>query len=154
MRILASIKKLMRLSDISAQLTSHESEQLQLAMCTLMVEMMRADYIVLQKEKNFVQEVIASSMNLSSVAARELIKKAKIQSDFTLSLQSHTSVINNFLSSKEKQTFLKNLWVLANSDDELHQLECNMLDEIATELGFSPAQLQQICDKNTMITTN
>ena len=148
MRILTSIKKLMRLSDISQQLTSQETEQLQLAMCTLMIEMMRADFIELQKEKNFVQEVIASSMDLSESAAFDLLKKAKIQSDYTLSLQAHTAVINNFLSVAEKQVFLKNLWTLANSDNELHQLELNMLSEIATELGFTAAQLKQICENN------
>ena len=144
MSFLTSIKKLMRLSDISKQLTSQESEQLQLAMCTLMIEMMRADFIELQKEKKFVQEVISSSMNLSGVEASNLLKKAKIHSDYTLSLQAHTSVINNFLSINDKQIFIKNLWILANSDNELHKLELNMLDEIATELGFTAAHLKQI----------
>ena len=146
MNILASIKKLMRLSVISKELTSQELEQLQLAISTLMIEMIRADFIELQKEKKIMHEVITASMDLSKAQADTLIENAEIQSDFTLSLQSHTAVINNFLSFEEKQTLLKNLWVLANIDDELHQLESNMLDEVATLLGFSSTQLNQLCN--------
>ena len=52
MNILTAIKKLMRLSVISKELTSQESEQLQLAISVLMIELIRADFIELQKEKN------------------------------------------------------------------------------------------------------
>ncbi len=136
----------MRLSVISKELTSQELEQLQLAISTLMIEMIRADFIELQKEKKIMHEVITASMDLSDSQADVLIENAEIHSDFTLSLQSHTSVINNFLSYEEKQTLLKNLWVLANIDNELHQLESNMIDEVAKLLGFNPSQLNQICN--------
>ncbi|MFK8011608.1 MAG: TerB family tellurite resistance protein [Marinicellaceae bacterium] len=149
MNILTSIKKLMRLSVISKELTSQESEQLQLAISTLMIEMIRADFIELQKEKKIMHDVITASMDLSTSEADKLIENAEIHSDFTISLQSHTSVINNFLSANEKQTFIKNLWVLANIDDELHKLEFNMLKDVAKHLGFSESHLYQICDINT-----
>ena len=146
MSILTSIKKLMRLSVISKELTSQESEQLHLAISTLMIEMIRADFIELQKEKKIMHKVISASMDLSDEQADSLIENAEINSDFTLSLQSHTAVINNFLSITEKQTFIKNLWVLANIDDELHKLEFNMLSEVASLLGFNATQLNQICN--------
>ena len=146
MSILTSIKKLMRLSVISKKLTSQESEQLHLAISTLMIEMIRADFIELQKEKKIMHKVITASMDLSDDEADSLIENAEINSDFTLSLQSHTTVINNFLSTTEKQTIIKNLWVLANIDDELHKLEFNMLNEVASLLGFNATQLNQICN--------
>jgi uncharacterized tellurite resistance protein B-like protein len=145
MNILTAIKKLMRLSVISKELTSQESEQLQLAISTLMIEMIRADFIELQKEKKIMHEVIIASMDLSEKEADKLIENAEVHSDFTLSLQSHTSIINNFLSHDEKQKLIKNLWILANIDDELHKLEFNMLTEVANHLGFSSTQLKQIC---------
>lgn len=144
MGILTSIKKLMRLSFISKELTSQETEQLQLAITTLMIEMIRADFIELQKERNIVHEVITATMDLSDNEADELIKSAEIHSDFTISLQAHTAVINNFLSIDQKQNLMKNLWVLANIDNELHQLESNMLNEVGAHLGFSKAQLKHI----------
>lgn len=146
MNILTSIKKLMRLSVISKKLTSQESEQLHLSMATLMMEMIRADFIELQKEKKIMYDVITASMDLSPFETDKLVENAEIHSDFTLSLQSHTSVINNFLSSHEKQTLIKNLWILANIDDELHQLEFNMIQDVALQLGFSTSQLNQICE--------
>lgn len=146
MNILTSIKKLMRLSVISKELTSQESEQLQLAISTLMIEMIRADFIELQKEKKIMHDVITASMDLSASEADRLIENAEINSDFTISIQSHTSVINNFLSTDEKQTLIKNLWILANIDDELHKLEFNMLNDVAKHLGFSHSQLNQICE--------
>jgi uncharacterized tellurite resistance protein B-like protein len=146
MNILTSIKKLMRLSVISKELTSQESEQLHLAISTLMIEMIRADFIELQKEKKVMHRVITASMDLSDDEADSLIENAEINSDFTISLQSHTTVINDFLSVAEKQTLIKNLWVLANIDDELHKLEFNMLNEVASLLGFNEAQLNQICN--------
>ncbi len=148
MSVLTSIKKLMRLSDISIELTSHESEQLHLALTTLMIEMIRADFIELQKEKKIMFDVIKASMDLSNEEAYALIENAEINSDFTLSLQSHTSVINNFLTVDKKRTFIKNLWVLANIDDELHKLEFNLLNEVGELLGFSPTQLNQIYNDN------
>ncbi len=134
----------MRLSFISKELTSQETEQLHLAITTLMIEMIRADFIELQKEKNIMFEVITATMDLSDKAANELIKNAEINSDFTISLQAHTAVINNYLSIEQKQTLMKNLWILANIDNELHQLESNMLNEVASHLGFSKAQLKHI----------
>lgn len=145
MNILTAVKKLMRLSVISKELTSQESEQLQLAISTLMIEMIRADFIELQKEKKIMREVLSASMDLSQTETDSLIENAEVHSDFTLSLQSHTAVINNFLSIEEKQKLMKNLWVLANIDDELHELESNMLNEVAILLGFSSTQLKQIC---------
>ncbi len=134
----------MRLSFISKELTSQETEQLQLAISTLMIEMIRADFIELQKERNIMHDVITATMDLSDIEADELIKNAEIHSDFTISLQAHTAVINNFLSIDQKQNFMKNLWVLANIDNELHQLESYMLNEVGTHLGFSKAQLKHI----------
>ena len=138
----------MRLSDISKELTSHESEQLHLALTTLMIEMIRADFIELQKEKKVIVGVITASMDLSDEQAYCLIESAEINSDFTLSLQSHTSVINNFLTAAKKETFIKNLWTLANIDNELHKLEFNLLNEVGQLLGFSQAQLNQIYNDN------
>lgn len=145
MNILTAIKKLMRLSVISKELTSQESEQLQLAISTLMIEMMRADFIELQKERKITHEVLCASMDLSPSETDKLIENAEVHSDFTISLQSHTAVINNFLSFEEKQMLIKNLWILANIDDELHTLESNMLSEVSLLLGFSSAQLEQLC---------
>ncbi|VAW39374.1 hypothetical protein MNBD_GAMMA01-425 [hydrothermal vent metagenome] len=147
MNIFASIKKLMRLSVISKELTSQESEQLQLSISTLMIEMIRADFIELQKEKKIMHEVLTASMDLTDVEVESLIENAEVHSDFTISLQSHTAVINNFLSSEEKQTLIKNLWILANVDNELHKLESNMLSKVATHLGFNQVQLAHICNK-------
>ncbi len=144
MSVLTSIKKLMRLSDISKELTSQESEQLHLALTTLMIEMIRADFIELQKEKKIMLDVITAGMDLSDEEANSLIENAEVNSDFTLSLQSHTSVINNFLTGAKKKTFMKNLWVLANIDNELHKLEFNLLNKVGELLGFSQAQLNQI----------
>jgi len=145
MNILAAIKKLMRLSVISKELTSQELEQLQLAISTLMIEMIRADFIELQKEKKIMHEVLSASMDLSPKETDKLIENAEVHSDYTISLQSHTAVINNFLSTAEKQMLIKNLWILANIDDELHTLEFNMLSEVANLLGFNSAQQKQIC---------
>jgi uncharacterized tellurite resistance protein B-like protein len=139
-----SIKNLMRLSVISQELTSHELEQLHLAIATLMIEMIRADFIELQKEKNIMQEVLNASLELSATEIDVLIEKAEVQSDFTLSLQSHTSIINNYLPQEGKITLLKNLWTLANSDLDLHTLEVNMLNKVAHHLGFNKNQLNTI----------
>ena len=92
------------------------------------------------------REVIIASMDLSATEADILIENAEVHSDFTISLQSHTAVINNFLSYDEKQTFIKNLWILANIDNELHELEFNMLKEVAALMGFNSSQLNQICE--------
>ncbi|MCF6288434.1 MAG: TerB family tellurite resistance protein [Proteobacteria bacterium] len=154
MSILSAIKKLMRLSDISKELTSQELLQLQLAISTLMMEMIRADFIELQKEKKIMRKVLIASMDLTEDAADRLIENAIIQSDFTISLQAHTSVINNFLSLAEKQQFIKNLWVLATIDDELHKLEMNMLTQVGKQLGFSDTQISQICDDREFDITN
>ena len=144
MKFLNAIKKLMRLSFISQELTSQELEQLHLAVATLMIEMIRADFVELQKEKNIMQHVLSASMDLESNEIEDLILKAETQSDFTLSLESHTSVINNFLSQDGKVKLIKNLWTLANIDLDLHQLEINMLNKVAQHLGFNQTQLKTI----------
>lgn len=134
----------MKLSFKFQKLTSQEAQQLQLAIATLMIEMIRADFIELQKEKNVTQQVLAASMDLKPHQIDSLIKKAETQSDFTLSIESHTSVINNFLSNDEKSQLLQNLWAVANIDSDLHQLELNMINKVASQLGFNQSQLNNI----------
>ncbi len=145
MKFLSTIKKLMNIGVNSSDLTDTEKSQLNQAVVGMMVEMIRADFVELQKERDVLSDVVCATLGLGAEEAARLIGRAELQSDFSLSLNTQSTVINNFMGREEKRRLICNLWLLANADNELHLLEENLLYEAAEQLGFDRNQVNQVC---------
>ncbi len=145
MNFASTVKALLKLDTIRQALSEEEQKELNLAITELMLEMIRADFIELHKEKKVLIELLSESFNMERNVVLAHIEKAELRADFSLSIKTQTNVINNYLNKTEKAVLLKNMWLLAKADDELHLLETQLIDKAGQLLGFSPQELSGLC---------
>lgn len=127
-----------------SSLENSEKKELNQAIIELMVEMMRADFVELQAEKALLSDFIQKTLTVDNDEAVRIIERAEMRSDFSLSLKSQTTIINNYMPKSEKKRLIANLWQLAGADNEVHLLEKNLLYKVASELGFDKNLVDKI----------
>lgn len=127
-----------------SSLENSEKKELNQAIIELMVEMMRADFVELQAEKALLSDFIQKTLIVDNDEAVRIIERAEMRSDFSLSLKSQTTIINNYMPKSEKKRLIANLWQLAGADNEVHLLEKNLLYKVASELGFDKNLVDKI----------
>ena len=145
MNLFSSIKSLLQLSPSERQLTVHEQSELNHAIVELMMEMVRADFVELYAEKTALTEYISLQLGLSEQDVTQYIEAAEMRAEFSISLESQTNVINNYLGHVQKVDLMQHLWVLAVADNEVHLLEQNLFYKAGELLGLKKPQLDEIC---------
>ena len=144
MKLLNAIKDLFIIDSVPSQLKKSEKKELNQAIVELMVEMVRADFVELQAEKALLSQVIQDTLEVDADRAGEIIERAELRNDYSLSLKNQTAVINNYMPKAEKKKLIANLWQLADADNEIHLLEKNLLYEVASQLGFEKNLVDKI----------
>jgi len=144
MNLLNAIRDLFKLDSIPPNLHKSEKKELNQAIVELMVEMVRADFVELQAEKALLSQVIQDTLEVDADRAGEIIERAEMRNDYSLSLKNQTAVINNYMPKNEKKQLIANLWQLADADNEIHLLEKNLLYEVARQLGFEKNLVDKI----------
>ncbi|WP_395377349.1 TerB family tellurite resistance protein [Marinicella sp. W31] len=144
MKLLNTIKELFKVDTIPSDLQKSEKRELNQAIVELMVEMVRADFVELQAEKALLSQVIQETLEVDAERAGEIIERAEMRNDYSLSLKSQTAVINNYMPKQQKKTLIANLWQLADADNEIHLLEKNLLYEVAGQLGLEKNLVDKI----------
>ncbi len=145
MNLFSSIKSLLQFSPSEKLLSDAEQSELNHAIVELMMEMVRADFIELYAEKTALVQYLSSKLGLSEPDVTQYIEAAEIRADFSISLESQTNVINNYLGHGQKIDLMRHLWVLAVADNEVHLLEQNLFYKAGDLLGLKKPQLDGIC---------
>lgn len=145
MNFIQSVKALLRVDTLKRPLTGEEQKALNLATVELMLEMVKADFVELHTEKKAMVDVLSQSLGMDASDVLKHIEKAELSSDLSLSIKNQTNVINNFLNKEEKAQLLKNMWLLAHADEELHFLEQQLFEQAGKLMGFSAVELGGIC---------
>lgn len=145
MNLFSSIKSLLKLTPSARQLNQHEQSELNHAIVELMMEMVRADFVELYAEKTALTEYISFKLGLSEQDVTKYIEAAEVRAEFSISLESQTNVINNYLGHVQKLDLMRNLWALAMADNEVHMLEQNLFFKAGELLGLKKPQLNAIC---------
>ncbi len=145
MNLFSSIKSLLQLDPAEKQLSAAEQRELNQAIVELMLEMVKADFVELYAEKTALAEYLSNKLGLTKTDISNYIEAAEMRTDFSISLESQTNVINNYLNSEQKHDLLRHLWALAVADNEVHLLEENLFYKAGQLLGVKKAQLDFIC---------
>ncbi|MCX7552946.1 TerB family tellurite resistance protein [Marinicella sp. S1101] len=145
MNLLSSIKSLLKLNPTEKQLSDTEQRELNQAIVELMIEMVKADFVELYAEKTVLAHYLSQKLGLSKQDINDYIEAAEMRTDFSISLETQTNVINNYLGTEQKQELLRHLWSLAIADNEVHLLEKNLFYKAGQLMGVKKAQLDSIC---------
>lgn len=148
MNFLNSIKNIINLNSKEKALSDSENKELNHAIVELMLEMVKADFVELYAEKQALSEFLSHSLNLPKHDVDQYIEDAEERINFSISLESQTNVINNYLSRERKIDLMNHLWQLAIADNQIHLLEENLFYKAGGLLGLKKSQLESIC-KNT-----
>ncbi len=145
MNLFSSIKSLLQLNPKDKQLNDSEQRELNHAIVELMLEMVKADFVELYAEKTALATYLSNTLNMSKSEVDQYIEAAEMRTDFSISLESQTNVINNYLGILQKIDLMKHMWALAVADKEVHLLERNLFYKAGQLLGIKKPQLDEIC---------
>ena len=151
MNLFNSIKSLLKLNHENKTLNTDETKELNQAIVELMLEMVKADFVELHAEKQALAVYLSQSLELPHEQMDQYIDEAEERINFSISLESQTNVINNYLSKEQKIELMKHLWQLAIADNQVHLLEENLFYKAGELLKINKSQLEYIC-QNTVHT--
>lgn len=145
MNLLNSIKSILNINPDKKTLNAKETRELNHAIVELMLEMVKADFVELHAEKKALSSYLSQSLNLPREQVVKYIEEAEVRINFSISLESQTNVINNYLNKQQKIELMNHLWQLAIADNQVHLLEENLFYKAGDLLGIKKAQLENIC---------
>lgn len=145
MNLLNSIKSLLKVNQGKKELSMNESKELNHAIVELMLEMVKADFVELHAEKQALAVYLSQSLNIPKEEVDVYIEAAEQRINFSISLESQTNVINNYLAKEQKIELMNHLWQLAIADNQIHLLEENLFYKAGGLLGIKKSLLTSIC---------
>lgn len=128
-------------------LNADESKELNHAIVELMLEMVKADFVELHAEKQALGIYLSQSLHLPKDEVANYIEAAEDRINFSISLESQTNVINNYLAKEQKIELMNHLWQLAIADNQIHLLEENLFYKAGALLGIKKSLLVAICQQ-------
>ncbi|WP_223789719.1 TerB family tellurite resistance protein [Marinicella meishanensis] len=145
MKLFGALKALLKTGESNQSLNEAEQKELNHAIVELMLEMVKADFVELYAEKTALSDYLSKELNLSKEDVTRYIEEAELRTDFSISLETQTNVINNYLGISQKLELMQHMWALAVADNEVHLLEHHLFYKAGQLLGIKKTQLDEIC---------
>jgi uncharacterized tellurite resistance protein B-like protein len=114
-----------------------EVHTLSLATAALMIEVMRADFAVVESERQAVQTLLQKQLFLSTDEVDELFALAEQEVIDSVSLFQFTSLIDQNMPYAQKVRIIEMLWQVVYADHNLDKYEESMVRKIADLLHVS-----------------
>lgn len=108
-----------------------------LAVASLLVEVLRADYETSETERRQVAASIGGLLGIDGATRDELYAEAEGQVDAAHDLHQFTSELNRVLSHDEKLQLVEQLWRVAGADDTVHKYEEHIIRRVSDLLHVS-----------------
>lgn len=108
-----------------------------LAVASLLVEVLRADYDVSAPERRQVLASMGGTLGLDAAECEVLFELAEQRVDRAHDLHQFTSEINRALSHREKLQLVENLWRVAQADAVVHKYEEHLIRRVADLMHVS-----------------
>ncbi len=125
------LKKIFNIAHPGTQDEVDENKKLQVATCTLFIELAQADDNFSEQERDNIISTMKSTFNLEDDCVNDLmdLSEKKLKSDY--SLYDFTKLINQNFNNDEKFELLKNLWRLIYVDKKLDMYEDHLKKRLA-----------------------
>jgi uncharacterized tellurite resistance protein B-like protein len=130
------IEAIKRFFDTQLLSKTNESERdkvcrLQLASAALMIELLKTDAHIDERETRALREILSSTFALEDAKLNEIIALAEEEAKHAVSLYDFTSLVNEQYNYEEKVLLIRNLWQLALADDHLDKYEEHLIRKTA-----------------------
>ena len=114
-----------------------EDQKIQLAACTLFIEIAKADSDFSVDEYKKIAEVMEKMFELSKEQVHELMELAEDWISRSVSMYEFTEIINKYFSDDDKYVLVKNLWKIVYADNVLDKYEEHLVRLISNNLLLS-----------------
>jgi uncharacterized tellurite resistance protein B-like protein len=104
---------------------------IQVASAALLLETVRADSAIDEREREAVLRVIRQKFDLDQNEADELIALAQEEVDQATDFFQFTSLVNRHFSVEQKNRIIEAMWRVAYADDDLSAHERHLIRKIA-----------------------
>ena len=122
--------------DRAYSLGNNNEKKIQIAACTLLVEIGKADSNFTNDERKKIISIMEDTFNVEEAYIKNLIELSEKEIDANDSIYEYTTVINEKFTNDEKFELLKNLWRLIYIDDNLDKYEEHLVKKIGTLLNI------------------
>lgn len=107
---------------------NHDTERrVQLACAALLIELMKTDARIDERETETLTRVLGSTFGLGQETLRELVRLADDEANNATSLYEFTSLINSEYEYEDKLKLIENMWRIAFADGELDKYEDHLI---------------------------
>jgi uncharacterized tellurite resistance protein B-like protein len=137
--MLVSIKRFFenQLKFKSTETPALKNHRLQLASAALMIELLKTDRHIDERETSAVKRLLLNTFSLTNEELEEVIKLAEREAAEAVSLYEFTSLINEAYSYEDKLLLVENLWSVALADDHLDKYEEQLIRKTADLIYLS-----------------
>ncbi len=108
-----------------------------MAVCLLLSHLIPADGKVLDCETDRLAKLISRRFGVSQGVVREFMDLTELNRNRLATVDVMVDEIKSYYSEKKLISFVRDLWDIALSDNELHTLEEAMIYNVADRLGLS-----------------
>lgn len=115
----------------SAETPAIKNHRLQLASAALMIELLKTDRHIDERETSAVKKILLNTFALSPVELDDIIELAEKEASQAVSLYEFTSLINEGYSYEDKVLLIENLWRVALADNHLDKYEEQLIRKTA-----------------------
>jgi uncharacterized tellurite resistance protein B-like protein len=115
----------------SAETPAVKNHRLQLASAALMIELLKTDRHIDERETSAVKKILLNTFALTPTELDEIIELAEKEAAQAVSLYEFTSLINEGYSYEDKVLLIENLWRVALADDHLDKYEEQLIRKTA-----------------------
>jgi uncharacterized tellurite resistance protein B-like protein len=116
---------------------SSSVHRLDLACAALLIEVMKSDYELDQRETDEFLAVLKATFELDDDDVNELAELAEKEALDATSLYEFTKLINDGYDYQQKLSLIKNMWRIAFSDDELDKYEEHLIRRVSELIYIS-----------------
>jgi len=135
-------KKLMKEQEIeSVSREKDEFEQIQIATCTILLEVAKADDEFSSIEKTTLTAILKRKFELSDEAAEGLMEIAKRKREKSTDLWEFTNLVNKNYSKEKKKKVVEAAWQIIYSDEKLDKYEDHLIHKLAKLLQLDHDEL-------------
>lgn len=113
---------------------------LRVATAVLLVEVARADFIIVPSEKLRLRELLEQQFNLSAQELDALLEEAEADADRMVSIQHVTRLLNEHYDHAMKRRVVEMMWQLVYADGEKDHYEEHLIRQVADLLYVSHSE--------------
>jgi len=116
---------------------------LRVATAVLLVEVARADFIIVPSEKLRLRELLEQQFHLSTQELDALLEEAEADADRMVSIQHVTRLLNQHYDHAMKRRVVEMMWQLVYADGEKDRYEEHLIRQVADLLYVSHSEFIQ-----------